>query len=192
MKAHDFIEAVESRGENIPLAISCNPVVERGMNSPASSPSPKANKTLAQLIDSCSEFYAFYGMLDGLSVSYSTLKFFCEIFTSSSKEYGEVLKMILFEPRWVFIVSVCTAFIAGLSLMANYLEKYKTPQVDKHEQPHSWLQCSYIYIQQLWHQFCIFLKDHNIVHSWEFCSGDVIRSQFDRNLYHRYLKTIKR
>ena len=54
------------------------------------------------------------------------------------------------------------------SLMANYLEKYKTPQVDKHEQPHSWLQCSYIYIQQLWHQFCIFLKDHNIVHSWEY------------------------
>lgn len=32
----------------------------------------------------------------------------------------------------------------------------------------------------------------HIVHSWEFCSGDVIRSQFDRNLYHRYLKTIKR
>jgi hypothetical protein len=30
------------------------------------------------------------------------------------------------------------------------------------------------------------------VHSWEFCSGDVIRCQFNRNLYHRYLETIKR
>lgn len=166
MKTHEHIEVIGSE-KKTNFSLSQVPT-ELSKTADIQSHKPLSISDGANLIDSCAEFYAFYGLLDGLSVSYSSLKFFCEIFTASAKEYSDVMKMLLFEPAWIAVVSICTVFIAGMSLFANYLSKFDPSKIEKNPNPTNYFEHIYLFLQTSWQQFCSFLKERNIVDSWEY------------------------
>lgn len=71
----------------------------------------------AKAVESCVWLHTLYGGLDGLSVSYSTVKWMCEVYSPSNKEYHENLDHILSDiDFWLPIVLLTTLFISGASL----------------------------------------------------------------------------
>ncbi len=91
----------------------------------------RPEKSFAEQIDESAWFYFLYGVLDGLSVSYSTLKYLCEITTGSSKEYAEALETALSDPEWLLLVISGSLLITGISALANYFEKTEKKALNK-------------------------------------------------------------
>lgn len=74
----------------------------------------------AEYIDKSVWFHALYGALDGLSVSYSTVKFLCDVLSPNSKEYHENLDFVLSDIEfWLPIIAMGTFAITLISYFGN-------------------------------------------------------------------------
>lgn len=87
----------------------------------------------AESIERCAPFYALYGLLDGMSVSYSTVKYVCEILANIIPvKYNDLLDTAMTQPEWLAVVISGSILITGISLIANYFDKadMDKPNVD--------------------------------------------------------------
>lgn len=86
-------------------------------------PSSK-KKSWVETIDSSTWFYGFYGLLDGLSVVYSTIKFSCELISKDKDEYNQNLETVLTDHLfWLPLVFIATASFLTLSIVGSYTSK---------------------------------------------------------------------
>lgn len=83
--------------------------------------------TLAQQIDKSVWFHTLYGTLDGLTVSYSTVKFLCDVSSKTNNIYHSNLENLLTDSTWLPILLFETSFITLLSLIGNRAAKQKDP-----------------------------------------------------------------
>lgn len=82
-------------------------------------------------------FHALYGALDGLSVSYSTVKYLCDVAASSSDEYQQNITQALTSPEFIPLLFLEGLIVTGFSLLANHansLDKDKQSTYQKHIQ----------------------------------------------------------
>jgi hypothetical protein len=70
--------------------------------------------------------YALYGILDGISVTYSMLKYGCDLLATSSKEYDQYINNALSTPGGLFGVILESIVIISFSLFANTAGKNKS------------------------------------------------------------------
>lgn len=81
-------------------------------------------KSFAATIDDSVWFHTIYGILDGLSVSYSTVKFLCDISAKSQNEYHQKLADMLHEPTTIPIIIAETLLFTAISAIGNYGYKH--------------------------------------------------------------------
>lgn len=80
----------------------------------------RKRKTFAQEIDASIMLHSIYGLLDGLSVSYSTVKFLCDVLSKNNKEYKDNLNFVLSDLEfWLPMVMLGSFFITTLSYYGN-------------------------------------------------------------------------
>lgn len=85
-------------------------------------------QSLAQKIDESVWFYTLYGALDGLTVSYSTVKFLCDVSSKTNNSYHHNLENLLTDSTWLPVLLFETSFVAILSMIGNRASKQKDPQ----------------------------------------------------------------
>mgnify|MGYP006075064191 CR=1 FL=1 len=87
---------------------------------------PKEQPSFAKDIDSSIWFNGLYGLLDGISVVYSSIKFSCEVISSTNKEYHENLDHVLTDTEfWLPMIIAITAAAASFSLLGSYASAKK-------------------------------------------------------------------
>ena len=69
--------------------------------------------------------YALYGLLDGMSVAYSTLKYGCDLLASSSSESREMIHTALTTPGGILAVTLESIVLVSFSIFANTVGKSK-------------------------------------------------------------------
>lgn len=84
------------------------------------------NKPWAQQLHELGYVYALYGALDGLSISYSTLKYFFDIYLNNSdRSSSDVMHEWMLTPAGIAIAATESITIIGFSLMASLFDNGK-------------------------------------------------------------------
>lgn len=94
---------------------------DQGNDKTSAQQTDKRNKdTFAQKIDASVWFHMLYGVLDGLSVSYSTVKFLCEVLCPAKMSPREALEHVLTDPElWLPLIAINSLLITSISLLGN-------------------------------------------------------------------------
>lgn len=92
----------------------------------------KTSRALAKKLHDLGFIYALYGALDGLSLSYSTLKYCFDVFlTNSSLASADAMHTWLLTPTGIAVAVTESVFIIVFSILANYFAQEDTDKLNR-------------------------------------------------------------
>ncbi len=83
----------------------------------------KDKRHFAQIIDESVWFHMIYGVLDGISVSYSTVKFLCDVTSKDNDSYHQKLDHALVDPISIGFIAASSIILTLISALGNYGSK---------------------------------------------------------------------